>query len=309
MNILKKIFRKSETEIQKNIEKEILNSNKPKKLTKTKEKEFFKLIIDEEVYQIQKILEFLKEFPTLANSTVSGMRKGMTGLSSLMLAIRFYDFTTAIKLVELGADVNFIDSSDVRLNHHPVFFDLLQMMRDLIEEKDFDAVEDGFKLWDLMDSCGLDYSLKSICNDGVNKPDSYIQAFIRLVGIKYSNTHLVHNETKYDPPNPYISIFKFSSESRDNQKESYYKQMAERIVDKVNIVQLKEIDANKFRSWSSIKVPLYIENGFIDDFSLSTVNDLTKKKYGFELKNINDINHLSEKINKEITRFANKSYN
>jgi len=309
MNILKKIFRKSETEIQKNIEKEILNSNKPKKLTKTKEKEFFKLIIDEEVYQIQKILEFLKEFPTLANSTVSGMRKGMTGLSSLMVAIRFYDFTTAIKLVELGADVNFIDSSDVRLNHHPVFFDLLQMMRDLIEEKDFNAVEDGFKLWNLMDSHGLDYSLKSICNDGVNKPDSYIQAFIRLVGIKYSNTHLVHNETKYAPPNPYISIFKFSSESRDNQKESYYKQMAERIVNKVNIVQLKKIDANKFRSWSSVKVPLYIKNGFVDDFSLSTVNDLTKKKYGFELKNINDINHLTEKINKEITRFANKSYN
>jgi hypothetical protein len=257
------------------------SSSVPKKLTKTKEQEFFKLVKDEEVDYSESIIEMLSEYPALANSSVSGMAKGIDGFSSLMLSIRFNNFEVAKILVRNGANVNFIDSSDVRMNHYPIFFDFILIMRDLIECKNFDEVKKGFELWDLFDSKGLDYSLKSIANDGVNQPDSIVQAFIRLTGVKYGNKHLVHNETKYDPPNPYVNIFRLSKESQDVQKESYYKQMAERIVENVNKDQLYEVDANRFRSLSGAILPFYIENGFVDKFSLSIVNDLTKEKYGF----------------------------
>ena len=305
MKILKNIFGKDNVKKPDLVEKAELTSNKTKKLTKTKEREFFKFVKDEEVDYSESIIEMLTEYPDMANSTVSGMAKGIDGFSSLMLAIRFYNFDVAKILVRNGANINFIDASDVRANHSPIFFDFIEIMRDLIEGKNFDEVKKGFELWDLFDSNGLDYSLKSITNDGVNQPDSFVQAYIRLIGVKYGNNHLVHNETKYDPPNPNFNIFRFSNESKDDQKESYYRRMAEKIVDRVNTDQLKEVDANRFRSWSSAILPFYIENGFVDKYSLSIVNELTKKKHSFELKNINDINHLTEKIDKGITRFAN----
>lgn len=305
MKILKKIF--GNKDLNKTIQAKTDNSSssKPKKLTKTKEREFFKLVKDEDLDHSELIADKLIDFPALANSTVSGMAKGIDGFSSLMLAIRFYNFDVAKILVQNGANVNFIDTSDVRQNHFPIFFDFIEMMRDLIEAKNFDEVNKGFELWDIMDSNGLDYSIKSICNDGVNQPDSFVEAYIRLIGVKYGNKHLVHNETKYDPPNPYVNIFIFSKESQDDQKENYYRQMARRIVNRVNMGQLKEIDANRFRWWSSSILPFYIENGFVDSFSLSIVNDLTKEKHGFELQNINDINHLQKNVDKQITRFAN----
>lgn len=306
MKILKKLFGNQDLDKTVQAKTDNPSSRKPKKLTKTKEREFFKLVKDEDVDHSEFIAEMLIDFPDIANSTVSGMAKGIDGFSSLMLAIRYYNFDVAKILVQNGANVNFIDASDVRKNQSPIFFDFIEMMRDLIEAKNFDEVKKGIELWDIMDSYGLDYSIKSICNDGVNQPDSFVEAYIRLIGAKYANKHLVHNETKYDPPNPYINIFRLSKESQDEQKENYYRQMARRIVGRVSKDQLKAIDANRFRWWSSSILPFYIENGFVDNFSLSTVNELTKEKFGFELQNINDINHLQENINNQITRFANK---
>ncbi|AHM59131.1 ankyrin [Flammeovirgaceae bacterium 311] len=281
---------------------------KSKILTKAKEREFFKLIKDEEFDYSAEIKEMLNEFPELSNSIVTGIAKGIDGFSSLKLAIRFYNFDVAKILVQNGADVNYIESSEVRQNHSPIFFDFMEIMRDLIEVKNYGEVENGFELWDLFDSNGLNYTQKSNTTDGVNPPNNFVQAFIRLVGAKYGNKHLVHNETKYNPPNPFVSIFRFSSESQDDKKESCYRHMAERLLDQVNIDILKEVDANKFRSWSSNILPFYIENGFVDNYSLTLVNELTKKKYGFELRNINDLDYLRERFDNKITRFANNGY-
>lgn len=277
---------------------------KLKKLTKTKEREFFKLIKDEEFDHSDLISEMLIEYPDLANSTVSGMTKGIDGFSSLMLAIRFYNFDVAKILVRCGANVNFIDSSGVRKNHAPVFFDFIEIMRDLIEVNNIDEIKNGFELWDLMDSHGLDYSLKSIPNDGVNKPDNFVYAFIRLIGAKYNNKHLVHKETTNEAPNKYTSTFRLSTKSQDMQKESSYLRMAEKIVNNVSVEQLREVDANRYRSWSSTILPFFIENGFVDKYSLHIINKLTKKKHGFELKNMHDINHITNNIDKRLTRFT-----
>lgn len=295
MKILKNIFRKQEMEIKEPTSKEVPKSEKPKKLTKTKEKEFFKLILDEEVYQIDKIQESLKEFPALANSVVSGMKKGIDGFSSLMLAIRFYDFNSAIKLVELGADVNFIDSSDVRQNHPPVFFDLLQMIRDLIEWEEFQKVEVGLELWDLMESKGLNYQQKSIVNDGINQSKNCLEAFLSFASIKYGNQHLINSET---------GIIK--KRNGNPKKESFYEAVVKRLIEKVSDKAIKELNANHYRSISGITRPIYIECGYVDPFILEIANKLVSEKQGIEIMNIKDKSHI-RKLDKEITRFANNS--
>jgi len=293
MKILKNIFGNQKNEQQKATDKVVSNSNKPNKLTKAREKEFFKLIIDEETNQSETIQLYLNEFPELCNSVVSGMKKGIDGFSSLILAIRFYDFNTARKLVELGANVNFIDSSTVRENHSPVFFDFLQMTRDFIEWEEFEQVEIGFKLWDLMESKGLDYRQSSIVNDGINRPKNCLEAFLSFASIKYGNQHLLEPKT---------GIIKKGSGNL--KKESSYERILKRLIESVSDIEIKELDANHYRSISGTKRHAYIEHGYVDPFILDITNKLINQKLGFEIKNINDESHI-RKLDKEITRFAN----
>lgn len=289
MNILKNMFGK-----QKNEKKEPTTGlHMPNKLTKAKEREFFKLIIDEEINQTETIHLYLKEYPSLCNSVVSGMKKGIDGFSSLMLAIRFYDFNTARMLVEHGANVNFIDSSNVRENNSPVFFDLLQMTRDFIEWEEFQQVEVGFKLWDLMESKGLDYRQKSIVNDGINRSKNCLEAFLSFASIKYGNQHLLE---------PKAGIIKKGSGNPD--KERFYERIVRRLIESVSDIEIKELDANHYRSISGIKRPIYIEHGYVDPYILDITNSLVFEKFGFEIKNIKDESHI-RKLDKEITRFAN----
>jgi hypothetical protein len=293
MKILKNIFGKQKIEKQVPTDKVVSRSNMPNKLTKAKEREFFKLIIDEETNQAETIQLYLKEFPSLCNSVVSGMKKGIDGFSSLMLAIRFYDFNTARMLIKLGANVNFIDSSNVRENHSPVFFDLLQMTRDFIEWEEFQQVEVGFKLWDLMESKGLDYRQKSIVNDGINRSKNCLEAFLSFASIKYGNQHLLEPKT---------GIIKKGIGNPD--KEFFYERIVKRLIESVSDIEIKELDANHYRSISGIKRPIYIEHGYVDPFILDVTNNLVFEKFGFEIKNIKDESHI-RKLDKEITRFAN----
>lgn len=293
MKILKNIFGKQKNEKQEFTYKEVSNSHKPYKLTKAMEREFFKLIIDEETNQAEKIHLYLKEFPSLCNSVVSGMQKGIDGFSSLMLAIRFYDFNTARKLVELGANVNFIDSSNVRENHSPVFFDLLQMTRDLIEWEEFKQVEVGLELWSFMESKGLDYQQKSIVNDGVNRPKNCLEWFLSVASIKYGNQHLVDLETG--------TIKKGLGNLK---KESFYERIVKLLLDQVSDKEIKELNANHYRSISGKTRPIYIEYGYVDSFILEVTNKLVFEKYGTEIMDMKDLSHI-RKLDKEITRFAN----
>ena len=292
MKILKNIFGKQKIE-QEATDKEVSNSNKTNKLTKAKEREFFKLIIDEKTNQTETIQLYLNEFPSLCNSVVSGMQKGIDGFSSLMLAIRFYDFDTARKLIELGANVNFIDTSNVRENHSPVFFDLLQMTRDLIEWEEYQKVEIGLELWDLMESKGLDYQQKSIVNDGVNLAKNCLEWFLSVACIKYGNQHLVDLQTGT-----------LKEGNGNSNKESYYEKILKLLLNKVSEREVMELNANHYRSISGKTSQIYIEHGFVDPFVLSLANKLVRQKYGTQIENIKDENHI-KKLDKEITRFAN----
>ncbi len=166
-------------------------------------------------------------------------------------------------------------------------------------------MQNSYELWDLMESHNLDYCMKSIIHDKVNRPENCIQAFIRLVGAKYKNRHLVHNETRYDPPNPYLNIFRFSEESRDKIMEEGFEKIAIRLIESTPVELIKELDANHYRGLSGAILPFYIENGFVDNFSLTVVNKLVLQKYGFEIKNMYDENYIKG-YDKDLLLFKNK---
>ena len=188
------------------------------KITKAISKQFFNLIKDEKNDTFDQSMELLKQYPGLANEVARGVAKGIDGFSPLMLAVRFDNFKFAIELVKAGADVNYIDSSAARQNYNPVFFDLLEMIKNLIEVKKFEHVKEGISLWDLMDSSGLDYSKKSIAEDDVNEPENCLEEFIRIASTKYKNKHKVQNKTKYEPPAPYTYIYILSEKKQRFRK-------------------------------------------------------------------------------------------
>lgn len=263
-----------------------------RKLTKKILKDFFNFIKDETTDNSSQISELLNEFPQLSNAIVSGMAKGIDGYSALMLAIRFYNINIAKTLVIAGADVNFIDSSNVRTKHLYVFYDLIYALHYFISNKNFKEVQNCFELWDLMDKQTLDYSTKTNENDKTWHPENCIQFFIRYIGARYGNNHFVHNETKYDPPNHYVSIFRFSNESRDLISEEWFEKIAVRLINSTGIEQVKDLDANHGRGISGNILPFYRENGYVDSFSLTLINKLVYSKYGFEIKNMYDTDFI-----------------
>jgi hypothetical protein len=258
------------------------------KLRKTKTKEFFNLIKNESIDTFNECMAMLNDHPELANATVSGMAKGIDGYSSLMLAVNFYKFKFALELIKKGADVNFIDESPERKIYRPIFMDLLEMLRNCIDVEDTDTLEEGLEVWELMASYKLDYSKKSISIDGVNKPENCIEAYIRFVSARYGNKHKIHHETKYDPPNPYISKYLLSEQSREIGKEKLYESVMEKLVGCVNEELFGEIDANRHRHSGHIFKIEPEQFTIIDSFSLEIANKYLNKKLGHAIKNMDD---------------------
>lgn len=291
VKILKNLIGNKET-----LENSKANPNHSKVPTKTMEKEFFKLLIGQDKNRKKIITRYLNQVPLLSNSIVSGMQKGIDGFSTLTLAIRFYDLRTAIELVKFGANVNFIDASAVRKQNFPVFFDLLEIMRDLIERNDFQQVEDGFELWKLMESKGLNYQEKSIVTDGVNRSKNCLDWFISVASVKYRNYHLIDFETGTLRVRREVS-----------KKEVYYEKILKLLLDKVSINEVRDLNANHYRSISGKARPIFIENGYVDPYILSLANSIILQKYGTEIENIRDLKHI-KRLDKEITRFASTDY-
>jgi len=255
------------------------------KLTKGKQKEFFKMIQKQQDVHFEELLTTLNEYPDLANAKVSGLAKGIDGFSSLQLAVRFYNFKIATELIKAGADVNYIDDSPVRPNYKPVFFDLIEMLKNIIEVEKYERVEEGIKLWELMESNGLNYNKKSIATDGVNIPENCVQAFIRVASTKYKKKHRLAEEWK-DEEDKYV--YSLTDENREPEKEKWYEIIIKKILEKVDESLIKEVDGNWHRGVSSSLMPFYEEFGYVDNFSLEITNRLVKKKYGYELNNMSD---------------------
>jgi hypothetical protein len=258
------------------------------KLTKVKTKEFFNLIKNENADTFNETMAMLNDHPELTNVVASGMAKGIDGYSSLMLAVNFLKFKFASELIKKGADVNFIDESPVRKKYRPIFIDLLEMLSYSVDAKDTKSMEEGLEVWDLMETYGLDYSKKTISTDGVNRAENCIEAYIRFVSARYGNKDKIHHETKYDPPNPYISKYMFSDKSREVGKEKLYELIMEKLVGCINEELYNEVDANRHRHSGHIYEVEPEKIKIIDCFSLEIANKHLSKKFGTSIKNMND---------------------
>ncbi|MFM7023225.1 MAG: hypothetical protein ACKOXB_09620 [Flavobacteriales bacterium] len=257
------------------------------KLTKAIKNTFFNLVKEQEKDTYVEASKILYEFPELSNAIVSGLSKGIDGFSSLMLAIRFSNFKIAVELIELGADINYIDTSHARTNHQPVFFDLLESIRDLIEAKNVSGIQDSMKVWTLMESKGLDYSLKSITNDGVNKPKNCLEKIIQLASanVAYGQKHRIHFDVQQK-----LSLL--SENSRDLEKEKWYELVISKIVNNIEETIVNQVNADDYRSSSVMQ--LYNRYGKIDQFALEVANKFVFQRFRASIKNIDSEEYIKE---------------
>jgi hypothetical protein len=264
------------------------NKEEIMKLTKAKTKEFFNLIKDENIDTYNETMSILTQHPELSNTVVCGMAKGIDGYSSLMLAVNFYKLRSALELIKKGADVNFRDESPFRHIYRPVFIDLLNMLIHCDKVEDTKTFEEGLEVWALMAANGLDYSKKTLSVDGVNKSENCVQACIRMMSARYENKHKIYHETKYAPPNPYISRYILGEQSRDARKEKLYELIMEKLVGCISEDLYQEIDANKHRHSGHIFEIEPNQIKIIDSFPLEIANKYLSEKFGYPMKNITD---------------------
>lgn len=256
-------------------------------ITKALSKDFFNLIRDEKKDRFDQLMQMLGQYPELANSVVSGMAKGIDGFSALMLAVRYYNFRFAIELVKAGADVNYMDHSPARQNYNPVLFDLLEMLKNLIEVGKTEDVKEGILLWESMESNGLDYSKKSIENDGVNESENCLEAFIRIASTQYEHQHKIH----YDSDQ---GSYQRSDKSRKPENEKWYELITKKIVNALDESMIKNIDANRHRDSGNVFKIAADQYEIIDYFSLESANENIKQKFGYEITNMNDLSFMDD---------------
>lgn len=279
------------------------------KLTKKKTNEFVKLVKDYKNTEQKELEQYLVEHPELVNLNIQGMAKGIDGFSSLMLAIRYLNFEFAETLVKSGAEVNYIDESPDRYYHFPLFFDLIEMMKIIIEsentslERKKALFEKALSLWSLMESKGLDYSLTAPKTE-ITNPENCLSAAIRRISAGYGKNHRLHRESFYNPPELSRVEYRLSDESRDREKERMYKEILEKIICSVDEKIIDSVDCSDHRSCSLEVLPFFEENGFVDSFSLDAANDLVKMKFGKDLPNYRG-NKALKSLGEKIKRFAN----
>jgi hypothetical protein len=248
-------------------------------MTKKTAKEFVKLIMNMEVDTFDKTKEMLLQNPELVNYIISGMAKGIDGFSSLQLSIRFFDFKFARVLIEAGADVNYMDDSPVRYYHYPLFFDLLEMLKHLVEIKDSVSIKEGMEVWACMEIHGLDYSKKS-SKTQISNAQNCFEAFMRN-SMVYANKHKLHFDKEKN-------TYELSELSRDLQKEEMYTSIFKRLLDKMDEESIKNIDANRYRFNHSVIRRANEDVEMIDYWGLEMANECIRKKYSFSIKNYDD---------------------
>ncbi|NOQ71710.1 MAG: hypothetical protein GQ574_06910 [Crocinitomix sp.] len=281
------------------------------KLTKKKTKEFVNLVKDYKNSDIQKLSQYLTDCPELINLKIDKMAKGIDGFSPLMLAIRYLNFEFAKLLINKGANVNYIDESPVRDHHFPVFFDLIEIMRLIVEsnntsvERIEELFSESLSVWQEMEKNDLDYNLTTPETD-IRKPENCLNAAIRLIGAsgKYGNKHHLHEESTYTPTDGNKTILRISHESKNQLKEKMYKSILQKIIDKVDFDIIKSVDCSKHRFSSLFLNSFYEENGFIDSYALETSNELIRNKFNFDLNNYRGKEALKS-LDENIERFAN----
>ncbi|MCI5058429.1 MAG: hypothetical protein MRY83_20120 [Flavobacteriales bacterium] len=245
------------------------------KLTQKKLKAFCSLIKDEKSFNEDKVFTMLKEYPELINKRIEKIAKGINGYSSLRLAIRFYNYPAVNELIKLGADVNFIDDTPYRYYSTPIFFDFMEMFKQLVEWKNFEGADRFMKIWDLMDDHGLNYSIKSYETELMDA-ENYLDAAIRLIGAGYGQKHI----TFYNSDTNAIEL---SQKERDLEKEKWYVLALDRLIQSMNLDSIKEVNISNYRNARSFS--FYSSYGVTDKFSVVKANELVKKRHNISLKN------------------------
>lgn len=118
-------------------------------MTKKDIKTFFKAILDGDLNKVSELINSDKEYLTVCN--VSPPKKD-DGQSGLQVAFKSGEFEIARLLIEQGADINFIETSDINEWTAPVLHDCIRatIFNTYTLQKDTSKFDKAFSLLQLM---------------------------------------------------------------------------------------------------------------------------------------------------------------
>jgi ankyrin repeat protein len=118
-------------------------------MTKKDIKTFFKAITDSDFNKVAELLNSDKEYLTVCNVAPSKKDDGQSGLQ---VAFKTGNFDIAKLLIEQGADVNFIETSEVNEWTAPVLHDSIRatIFNSYTVQKDISKFDKAFSLLELM---------------------------------------------------------------------------------------------------------------------------------------------------------------
>ena len=118
-------------------------------MTKKDIKTFFKAITESDFYKVLELLNFDKEYLTICNVAPP---KNDDGQSGLQVAFKTGNFNIAALLIEQGADINFIETSEINEWTAPVLHDSIRatIFNTYMVQKDISKFDKAFSLLQIM---------------------------------------------------------------------------------------------------------------------------------------------------------------
>ncbi len=226
-------------------------------------KVFFKAIRQ---YDYDKVKNYLDKKAELANCVAKTPPKKDDGLSPLQVAFKIDALDIAGLLINKGADINYIDNSEIHKLNMPVFHDFLRAFVANLDE-DEETYFAYKKMFRNLIVRGVDIFK---CN---SFGSSSLVALINATDNLYDYNHKLYYDTKQ-------TKYVLGDKRRDSLLESRIKEVYDLFLDEYLKKEKVEIDINKYSRNTGI-----YEEFKIDKFSMELLNSLLIKKQGSGLKN------------------------
>ncbi len=224
-------------------------------------KAFFKAIRQNDY---DKVKSYLDSKPELANCIAKAPPKKDDGQSPLQVAFKVGDLQIANLLIDRGANINYIETSDINEWNIPVLHDFIRGLTARACRGNNDAFEQYLKMFDKLILLKVDFSM---CDSYGN---TSLDRLILDTNLYYEYDHKVAWDNKEEK---YI----LSTENRDKKLEQKLYDIYNIFLDEYLKTQKVEIDIDSQRN------AMIYDEFKIETFSIELLNELLIKKQGYGL--------------------------
>ncbi len=226
-------------------------------------KVFFKAIRQ---YDYDKVKNYLDKKPELVNCIAKTPPKKDDGLSPLQVAFKIGALEIAELLIDKGADINYIDTSEIHKFNMPVFHDFLRAFVANLDE-DEETYLEYKKMYQKLMTKGIDIFKKTSFGS------STLGILVGATDSLYKYEHKLYYDTTQKKS-------KLGDKNRDYLLEGRLKELYSLFLDEYLKQEKVEIDVNECSRCTGV-----YDDFKIDTFSMELLNSLLIEKQGKGLKN------------------------